>query len=303
MEPRAAPHLARGERYADQRQDEGRKRIGEAGVLLHLDDVDRIGTLGALLVEELVQFRDVHGLYQVVDFAQFGHFEVDERIEVAELLEFLDTQRVEFAPGVARCRPAFGLWVEFHVRGLQRAGHRAAVILLQCEERRLLRTVVVAADVGERPRLDLPVDVAVELGVLLAFYVLRLEIDDVPLRNGYQPEVQRQREAADDQRPEEIGPHQAAERHAAREHGDDLCLVGHLRGEEDAGDEGEQSAELVDEERDEIQVVVEYHLVERGVQFREVVDLLHVVEQYDHDDNHRDGEEVGREEFPQYVAV
>ena len=45
------------------------------------------------------------------------------------------------------------------------------------------------------------------------------------------------------------------------------------------------------------------HLVERGVQFREVVDLLHVVEQYDHDDNHRDGEEVGREEFPQYVAV
>ena len=146
-------------------------------------------------------------------------------------------------------------------------------------------------------------DVAIELGVLLAFYVLRLEIDDMPLRNRYQPEVQRQRKAADDQRPEEIGPHQAAERHAAREHGDDLGLVGHLRGEEDAGDEGEQSAELVDEERDEIQVVVEYHLVERGVQFREVVDLLHVVEQYDHDDNHRDGEEVGREEFPQYVAV
>ena len=207
-------------------------------MLFHLDDVDRIGTLGALLVEELVQFRDVHGLYQVVDFAQFGHFEVDECIEVAELLEFLDAQRVEFALGVARCRPAFGLGVEFHVGSFERAGHRAAVILLQREERRLLRTVVVAADVGERPRLDLPVDVAVELGVLLAFYVLRLEIDDVPLRNGYQPEVQRQRKAADDQRPEEIGPHQAAERHAAREHGDDLGLVGHFRGEEDTGDEG-----------------------------------------------------------------
>ena len=78
-------------------------------MLFHLDDVDRIGTLGALLVEELVQFRDVHGLYQVVDFAQFGHFEVDECIEVAELLEFLDAQRVEFALGVARCRPTFGL--------------------------------------------------------------------------------------------------------------------------------------------------------------------------------------------------
>ncbi len=55
--------------------------------------------------------------------------------------------------------------------------------------------------------------------------------------------------------------------------------------------------------RDEVQVVVEYHLVERGVQFREVVDLLHVVEQYDHDDNHRDGEEVGRKELAEYVAV
>ena len=272
-------------------------------MLFHLDDVDRIGTLGALLVEELVQFRDVHGLYQVVDFAQFGHFEVDECIEVAELLEFLDAQRVEFALGVARCRPAFGLGVEFHVGSFERAGHRAAVILLQREERRLLRTVVVAADVGERPRLDLPVDVAVELGVLLAFYVLRLEIDDVPLRNGYQPEVQRQRKAADDQRPEEIGPHQAAERHAAREHGDDLGLVGHFRSEENDGDEGEQSAELVDEEWNEIQVIVEDDRLERRFRLRKVVDLLHVVEDHHDHDDHRDSEEVGAQELAEDIPV
>ena len=80
-------------------------------------------------------------------------------------------------------------------------------------------------------------------------------------------------------------------------------MSAHFRGEENDGDEGEQSAELVDEERDEIQVIVENDRLERRFRFRKVVDLLHVVEQYDHDDNHRDGEEVGREEFPQYVAV
>ena len=144
---------------------------------------------------------------------------------------------------------------------------------------------------------------AIELGVLLAFYVLRLEIDDMPLRNRYQPEVQRQRKAADDQRPEEIGPHQAAERHAARKHRHDFGLVGHLRGKEDAGDEGEQTAELVDEEGDEVQVVVEDDVPQRGVQLREVVDLLHIVEQHHDDDDHRDGEEVGRKELAEYVAV
>lgn len=36
-------NLARGERRRrSKRQDEGRERIGEAGVLLYLDDVDRI---------------------------------------------------------------------------------------------------------------------------------------------------------------------------------------------------------------------------------------------------------------------
>ena len=84
------------------------------------------------------------------------------------------------------------------------------------EERRLLRSVVVAADVGEDARLDLAVDVSVVFGVLLAFDVLLLEGDDVPLRNGDQPEVERQRHRGDGQRPEEVGPHQPAERHAAR---------------------------------------------------------------------------------------
>ena len=216
---------------------------------------------------------------------------------------FFDAQRVEFAPGVAGRGPAFGLGIELHVGRFERAGHRAAVVVFQREERRLLRSVAVAADVGERARFDLPVDMAVELAVLLAFDVLRFEIDDMALRNGDQPEVERQRKAADDQRAEEVGPHQAAERHAAREHRHDLGLVGHLRGEEDAGDEGEQTAELVDEEGNEVQVIVEDDVPERGVQLREVVDLLYIVEQHHDDDDHRDGEEVGRKELAEYVAV
>ena len=303
MQAGAAADLARGQRHTDQRQDERRKRIGVARVLLDLDEVDRVGAFGPLLVQEGVQLRDVHGLDQVVDLAQLGGFEVDQRVEVAELLEGLRARGVELPFGVARGGPAFGLGVELGVRGFERVGHRAAFVAFQHEERGLAGAVVVAADVGERPRLDLPVDVAVELGVLLAFYVLRLEIDDVPLRNGDQPEVERQRQRGDDQRPEEVGPHQPAERHAAREHGHDLGLVGHLRGEEDAGDEGEQAAELVDEVGDEVEVVVEDDRFQGCVQLREVVDLLHVVEDHHDHDDHGDGEEIGRQELAQYVTV
>ena len=45
-------------------------------------------------------------------------------------------------------------------------------------------------------------------------------------------------------------------------------LIGHLRGEEDAGDEGEQSAELVDEEGDEVEVVLQEDGLHRGVRWR-----------------------------------
>ena len=160
MQSRAAAHLARGERDADERQDEGREGVGVARVALDLDDVDRVGALGALLVEEFVELGDVHGLDQVVDLAQFGHLEGDERVEVAELFEGLHAQRVELALGVARGRPAFGLGVEPYVGGFERMGHRTAVVMLQREDRRLWRRAVVAADVGERAGFDLAGDVA-----------------------------------------------------------------------------------------------------------------------------------------------
>ena len=57
MESGSAADLARGERDADQREDEGREGVCVAGVLLDLDDVDRIGAFGSLLFEELVQAR------------------------------------------------------------------------------------------------------------------------------------------------------------------------------------------------------------------------------------------------------
>ena len=40
VQSRAAAHLARGERDADERQDEGREGVGVARVALDLDDVD-----------------------------------------------------------------------------------------------------------------------------------------------------------------------------------------------------------------------------------------------------------------------
>ena len=71
-------------------------------MLLDLDEVDRVGAFGPLLVQEGVQLRDVHGLDQVVDLAQLGGFEVDQRVEVAELLEGLRARGVELPFGVAQ---------------------------------------------------------------------------------------------------------------------------------------------------------------------------------------------------------
>ena len=51
----------------------------------------------------------------------------------------------------------------------------------------------------------------------------------------------------DDGRSDEVGAHQATEADAASQRGDDLRLVGQLRGEEDDGNEGEKRAENADE--------------------------------------------------------
>ena len=161
----------------------------------------------------------------------------------------------------------------------------------------------VAAQVDERARLYLAVDVGVVAHRAVLLAVFALELHGGALRDGDHPEVQHQRNDRDDQRPEEVGPHEAAEAHAAREHGDDLGLVGHLRGEEDHGDEGEQAAELVDEEGYEVEVVVEDDGLDRRLQLREVVDLLHIVEDHHHHDDHRDGEKVGFQEFSDDVSV
>ena len=53
--------------------------------------------------------------------------------------------------------------------------------MLQREERRLVRGVAVTTYISERTGLDLPVDMEVVLGMLLALDILRLESDDFTL--------------------------------------------------------------------------------------------------------------------------
>ena len=60
---------------------------------------------------------------------------------------------------------------------------------------------------------------------------------------------------------------------------------------------------LIDEERDEIQVIVENDRLERRFRFRKVVDLLHVVEDHHDHDDHRDSEEVGAQELAEDIPV
>ena len=133
--------------------------------------------------------------------------------------------------------------------------------------------------------------------------VFHLEGDLRTLRHGDHPQVERERQRCDQQRADEIGPHQPPERHAARQHRHDLGLVGHFRGKEDTGDEGEQSAELVDEEGDEIEVVVEDDGLHGRLHLGEVVEFLDIVEEHHHHDNHGDGEEVRPDELPDDVPV
>ena len=272
-------------------------------MLFDLNDVDRVGTLASLLFEELVQFHYIHCFYQLVSASQFIDIQINECVQIAVLRESFHTERIERAGGISSGRPPLGFGIEPHLCGFERCGHRSRFVLFQAEERSLVRFLGVVADIGERTGFDLTVDIFIVLETRLARDVLVLESHAAALRHRNQPEVQPQRERSDDERPQEIGPHQPPETHAARKHSHDLGLIGHFRGEENDGDEGEQSAELVDEERDEIQVIVENDRLERRFRFRKVVDLLHVVEDHHDHDDHRDSEEVGAQELAEDIPV
>lgn len=128
-------------------------------MLLDLNNVDRIGTLALLLLEELVQFHYIHCFYQLVSASQFIDIQINECVQIAVLRESFHTERIERAGGISSGRPPLGFGIEPHLCGFERCGHRSRFVLFQAEERSLVRFLGVVADIGERTGFDLTVDI------------------------------------------------------------------------------------------------------------------------------------------------
>ena len=234
---------------------------------------------------------------------QLYNIEVEKRIEVAVLLEGLVILLIERTCDISLSGPTLGLLVELCIRRLESRDHRATLVLLQGEERCSQGVATEASQIEECTRLDLTIDVAVVLVVLSSRNILLLEGDTGALRNRYHPQTQRQRHNGDDRSADKVWPHKSAEAHSTRQHRHNLGLVGEFRGEEYAGYEGEQSTKLIDEEGDKIEVIVLDNALEWRFGCGEAINLLDIVEDDHHHDNHSNGEYVGSEELTDDVAV
>ena len=116
-------------------------------------------------------------------------------------------------------------------------------------------------------------------------------------------QVQRQANYCNDRRTQKIGPQEPFEAHTTREYRDDLGLVSHLRGKEDDRDKGEQSAELVDEKGDEVDVIGKRDFRQRSFQLDKVIDLLGRIEDHHNHNNQGDSKDVSSEELTHDITV
>ena len=114
--------------------------------------------------------------------------------------------------------------------------------LVEAETIAALPTVVVILDVGNHTRTHLQLHV---LGRCVALLVLvhRLEVLAYHRAMGYHVGSEVECDERDEHARNHVGAHQAAERHARGENGDDLGIAGQLRREENHGNKDEQRRE------------------------------------------------------------
>ena len=101
----------------------------------------------------------------------------------------------------------------------------------------------------------------------------------------------------------EIGSQETLVAYAAAEDGDDFGVTCQFGGEEESGDEDEERAVEVEEVGDEIEVVLEDYLAERGFVLEEVVKFFGDIEGDDDDEDDGEPEEEGSEILSKDVAV
>lgn len=121
---------------------------------LDLETRNHVRALDLLLSDEPAQLVYVHRLDELLDAAELGRAQVDDRVQRLGIVERL-LLAFERPANAARRRPAARLGIELHVGSLQRRDHRVVLVRLEREIRCALLVVGVAADIDERAGLDL----------------------------------------------------------------------------------------------------------------------------------------------------
>ncbi len=300
VQPHSALDFPRGERGADRGEDEGGHDGGEALVVLDLERLDIAHAPFLLALDVGMELGRGHRLAIVLGDEEVGGDDGERRVFPRARVDLL-FHVLEIAHHVIDQRPV----VERVVLDGLRREPRDEDFPLEMLEREAVSHVgtgVVAVEIGDDAGLDLQLGVADVIHLLVAD-VLVLEIDPHLVGGRDDEGVQDERDDGDDAGRDGVGQHEPPEAHPAREHGDDLRVVGQLGGEEDDGDEGEQGAEEVGEVGDEVHVIIHDDRLEGHVGVEELVDLLVDVEHDGDGDDQRDGEDVRPQELLDDVPI
>ena len=196
----------------------------------------------------------------------------------------------------------FGFGFESDVRSLEGCNHTTAVILFDGQIGGFaIRTVT--AYVGECSGINLSEYVAVILDIDVFGEVTALEVYTTDIGFGDNPQVQHQRYQGYEHCRNKIGPHESFETHPAGQNSDNFALISHFGGEEYDGDERKETTELVDEVRDEVEVVIDCDLTQRSFGSDEVIHFLDGVEHYHYDNYEGDGEKERPQKLAGDIAV
>ena len=146
----------------------------------------------------------------------------------------------------------------------------------------LVDVVVERTNLHTHSRLE--VQVAVE-AALRSVDVLVLEHLELYVAARYDEVAYEQNSYGENQRAVQIGPQHTSVADAAAQNGDNLCVAGHLRCEEQRRDKHKQRAVQVEEVGDEVEIVFEYNFAYRGLVLDEVIQFFRHVERDDNDDD------------------
>ena len=130
---------------------------------------------------------------------------------------------------------------------------------------------------------------------LSALDIAVLKVQTHSVAHGDHKAIQHIRRQGDDESGDHIGTEKTAEAHSTCQHGDDLRIGSEIGGKEDYRDEDEERAEEIRIVGDEVDVVVEDHLIECHLRLKEVRHLIIEIEDYGNSQEQTDRKKEGRQ--------